>query len=169
MSIDCIEYASSAGNSFLPSDSPVPQVIFYQAGVGTDNNFYSEYIDGTSPCSVLNTIIMSVHLIRCHRFLACIQSSGSLCIHRQVRQRVSSSKLITDLSTVTTIQGMRFVSQSLFLSRPHMNTLNLDIPLWIFTRCIHCTHDCGPHCTLYPLLLYIPPIPFITGRDWCTR
>ena len=30
------------------SHPPVPQVIFYQRGVGTDKNLYSEFVDGTS-------------------------------------------------------------------------------------------------------------------------
>ncbi|CAA7265844.1 unnamed protein product [Cyclocybe aegerita] len=26
----------------------IPQIVFYQSGVGTENNFYSEYIEGTT-------------------------------------------------------------------------------------------------------------------------
>ncbi|KAF8961004.1 hypothetical protein BDZ97DRAFT_1703631 [Flammula alnicola] len=28
--------------------SPIPQIVFYQSGIGTENNFYSQYVEGTS-------------------------------------------------------------------------------------------------------------------------
>jgi len=38
---------------------PIPQVVFYQSGVGTENNFYSEYIEGTSTHIPLQPLLFS--------------------------------------------------------------------------------------------------------------
>ncbi|KAF8578302.1 hypothetical protein K439DRAFT_1362468 [Ramaria rubella] len=34
-------------------DPPIHQIVFYQAGVGTDQNFYSEYVDGATGASLV--------------------------------------------------------------------------------------------------------------------
>jgi hypothetical protein len=32
----------------IHSDPPIPQIVYYQPGIGTEQNFYSEYIEGGS-------------------------------------------------------------------------------------------------------------------------
>lgn len=35
---------------------PIPQIVFYQSGIGTENNFYSEYIEGTTGGSLADKV-----------------------------------------------------------------------------------------------------------------
>ncbi|KDR84943.1 hypothetical protein GALMADRAFT_301820 [Galerina marginata CBS 339.88] len=37
-------------------DPPIPQVVFYQSGIGSENNFYSEYIEGTTGGSLADKV-----------------------------------------------------------------------------------------------------------------
>ncbi|PPQ62848.1 hypothetical protein CVT24_000542 [Panaeolus cyanescens] len=35
---------------------PIPQIVFYQSGIGTENNFYSEYVEGTTGGSLADKV-----------------------------------------------------------------------------------------------------------------
>ncbi|TFK41204.1 hypothetical protein BDQ12DRAFT_679070 [Crucibulum laeve] len=39
-----------------PNSHPIPQIVFYQSGIGTENNFYSEYIEGTTGGSLADKV-----------------------------------------------------------------------------------------------------------------
>ena len=34
------------------SDPPIPQIVFYQAGIGSEQNIYSKYVDGATGSSL---------------------------------------------------------------------------------------------------------------------
>ncbi|KAG9097582.1 hypothetical protein FRC07_010778, partial [Ceratobasidium sp. 392] len=40
----------------LASDPPIPQIVFYQAGIGSEQNIYSRYVDGTTGSSLAEKV-----------------------------------------------------------------------------------------------------------------
>jgi hypothetical protein len=48
-------------NSRWCRNPPIPQVVFYQSGIGSENNFYAEYIQGATGASLGNFILCLVH------------------------------------------------------------------------------------------------------------
>lgn len=43
---ECKSKLKADGFEIACSDPPIPQVVFYQSGIGTEDNLYSEYIEG---------------------------------------------------------------------------------------------------------------------------